>query len=517
MKSIFRLEEDSLQQRFLASTAKIQIYGGGFANGKTSGGVVKVLQAAKDYPSANMLIARSTYPKLNDTVRKEFLKWCPDKWIKSFPKSANASNTCTLINGTTINFRYIAQQGKNSQESTTSNLLSATYDLILVDQCEDPEIVHKDVLDLLGRLRGMAKYEGDDPNMPRTGPRWLMLTLNPTRNWAYRKLVKPLHDFQQGLYNEDLMCETDEFGKPILDEEGLPTPIVEIFEGATYENRANLEPDFIKTLEATYKGQMRDRFLLGKWAAYEGLVYPEFSEMTNVISHALIAQHYWECQRSLKGVRIIEGYDYGMAVPYCYLLGFVDSNNDFYLLAGDYAPEKTVDEHIKKIWEIRKEYQIPHGSYIHADPDIFRRKAGSKKTVGRSIADMLLEDGIYCIRGNNDIKTGIAKIRQYLIPNALHRNEITHNFNSPRLFISDHLDFAINEFNDYYWAKDQSGDPLDKPVDKNDHAMDTVKYMFSERPTVATLIEKQRKPAQVGVTTWGEMDIPDQRGSVRYG
>jgi hypothetical protein len=47
--------------------------GGGFGNGKTTAGVVKALELAKDYPGSNGLIARSTFPKLNDTIRKEFL------------------------------------------------------------------------------------------------------------------------------------------------------------------------------------------------------------------------------------------------------------------------------------------------------------------------------------------------------------------------------------------------------------------------------------------------------------
>ena len=74
---IFRLVEDSLQQRFLDSKAKIQLYGGGFANGKTSAACIKAIQLAKDYPGCNGLMARSTYPKLNDTLRAEFIKWCP--------------------------------------------------------------------------------------------------------------------------------------------------------------------------------------------------------------------------------------------------------------------------------------------------------------------------------------------------------------------------------------------------------------------------------------------------------
>ena len=354
----FKLQRDSLQDKFLNSKAKVQIFGGGFANGKTSAACIKCIRIAKDFPGSNILMARSTYPKLNDTLRKEFLKWCPADWIESFPKSANGSNTCVLKNGTTINFRYIAQQGKAGNESTTSNLLSATYDAVIVDQMEDPEIVHKDFLDLLGRLRGMARYEGDDESMPDTGPRWFIITTNPTRNWVYRKLVKPIHDLANGIVNEDLLCETDSDGRIIYGDDRRPISIVELFEGSTYENKDNLEPDFIKTLEASYKGQMRSRFLMGEWASYEGLVYPAFNETLHVMSHHSIHNYYKQLQIKAKGVTIIEGYDYGLAVPFCYILGFCDDKGNVFLLDGSYEKELPLEEHINAIKYVRNEYEI---------------------------------------------------------------------------------------------------------------------------------------------------------------
>jgi hypothetical protein len=491
------------------------VYGGGFANGKTSAACIKLDQVAKDYPGANILAARSTYPKLNDTLRKEFIKWCPSDWIESFPKSANASNTCTLKNGTTINFRYIAQQGKQ-QEATTSNLLSATYDFIVVDQMEDPEIVHKDFLDLLGRLRGMARYEGDDPTMPLTGPRQFIITTNPTRNWVYRKIVKPIHDLQNGVLNDDLLCETDENGKMLLDENKLPVPIVDLFEGSTYENKENLEEDYIKTLEASYKGQMRSRFLLGQWASYEGLVYPAFNEAVHVLSHHSIEHYFRQLQITADKLTILEGYDYGLAVPFCYLCGFVDNHGNVFLMDGGYEKEQSLEEHLDCIKEKREEYSLDASNMVLADPDIFRRKTVGKKLVGKSIADMMLEEGVMCIRGNNDITNGIVKVNQYLIPQRNHQNPITGEYNAPFLYVSDKLEWWIDEISDYYWQKNTTGEQIDKPVDKDDHAMDTTKYMLSNRPNITKLLVAS-EPKKVGWFKWGERDIQEERRSVRHG
>ena len=522
----FKLARDSLQDRFLHSKAKIQLFGGGFANGKTSGACIKAIQLAKDYPGSNGLMARSTYPKLNDTLRKEFLKWVPLDWVDSFPKSANASNTCTLKNGTTINFRYIAQQGKLGNEATTSNLLSATYDWIVVDQMEDPEIVHKDFLDLLGRLRGMTRYEGEDDTMPDTGPRWFILTTNPTRNWVYRKLVKPVHDLmdidpdtgvaKKPVINDDLLCETDSDGRMLFGDDRLPVPIIDIYEGSTYENKDNLEPDFIATLESSYKGQMRSRFLEGKWASYEGLVYPAFDEATHVMSHHAIYNYYKQLKMKTEKVNILEGYDYGLAVPFCYIMGFCDNFGNVFLMDGAYEKESPIDDHIAFIKSIRNDYDVDNGTMILADPDIFRRKTAGKKLVGKAISEMLLDDGIVCTRGNNDILNGIVKVNQYLIPQKNHQNPITGEYGMPYLFVSDKLDWWVNEINDYYWKKNPMGEQMDKPMDKDDHAMDTTKYMLTNRPNISKLTVRHN-PKEVGWRQWGERDLQEHRKSIRYG
>lgn len=509
---VFRLEKDSLQHRYLNSRAKVQFFGGGFANGKTATNCIKALNLAKDYPGSNGLMARSTYPKLNDTLRKEFLKWCPNDWIKSFPKSQNASNTCTLNNGTTINFRYIQQQGKSSGEATTSNLLSATYDWIIVDQIEDPEIVEKDFLDLLGRLRGNAKYVGNDPTMPSTGPRYFMITSNPTRNWVYRKLIKPYHDWQNNIVNNDLLCETDDDGKPVF-VDGKPVPIIEVFEGSTYENRANLAPDFIKTLEASYTGQMRDRFLLGKWAAYEGLIYSQWDEYTHCIPQVAMRQYFNQLAVKAKQLMICEGYDHGMAVPACYLLAFVDDFGNVFICDGLYEKEWTIEQIAAEIKRIRADWGIDNDNYILADPDVFRRKGGEKKTVGRAVSDMFKEEDIKMIRGENSIQAGIAKVSSYLNVHAEHINPIDKTFGAPYLYVSDHLDFFKSEITDYYWKRNETGDLTDTPMDRNDHAMDTLKYLLSYRPKLTT-IHKPRNTVPVGVRRWQEIEeeIQQARG-----
>jgi hypothetical protein len=325
--------------------------------------------------------------------------------------------------------------------------------------------------------------------MPTSGPRWFIILCNPTRNWVYRKLVKPVHDLKAGIKNPDLMCD-EETGEPII----------EIIEASTYENKNNLPEDFIKTLESSYKGQMRERFLLGKWGAYEGLVYPEYSPEAHILPHEVIVNYFSFLQDSGAAQNIFEAYDHGIAQPACYGLAFTDPVGNIFIMDGFYEKERTIKQLAKAIKITRAEYGIDEelesdeefeateqSLKILADPSIFRRTSGSKNTVGTTVAGLFREEGIRMVRGNNDILNGIAKVQSYLYIDEYHRHPIYEDVvGAPRLFISNKLDFIDREIVDYYWKKDTSGQYEDTPNDKNDHSMDMIKYLLTHRPRVAT-------------------------------
>lgn len=520
----YRIYEGSLQAQFDALRTKVQMYAGGFGNGKTAACVVlRALALARDYPGSNGLIARSTYPKLNDTIRKEFIKWCPKHWIKSFPMSANASNTCTLTNGTTINFRYVAQQGASAGEASTSNLLSATYDWIIVDQVEDPEITDKDFDDLLGRLRGMTPYIGDDPTMPRTGPRWLMLTANPTRNWVYKRLIKPWQMYvESGHITPQLLCvRNPDTDMPVLDDDGKPELLLGVVEGSTYENADNLEPDFIRTLESTYRGAMKTRFLMGGWDAYDGLIYPTFDQVVHMLPYSDIMDYLGNLQAQWYELNWTEGYDFGIAVPSCYLMGAADAWGNVFVFDGFYerGENMPVEDQREAIIDMRRSYSVHGNPPVMADPQIFRRTSATRRTVGQSTADIFYDNGrgVRMVRGNNDIANGIIKVASYLAPSRMHAHPLTGEFGAPHLYFADTLEFVADEFGTYMWNTNSRSEREDKPRDKDDHAMDTLKYLLSRRPAIATL-PQFAVPKPPAYMKWHQREIaqPDVR-SHRHG
>jgi len=500
----YRLEKDSVQWGFNHSRAKIQIFGGGYANGKTTAAAVKALQCISDYPGSNGLIGRATYPKLKDTIQREFFKWCPPDWIVRKP--TRDDNTAYMLNGTTVNFRYIQQRGKLADDgSSTSNLLSATYDWIIVDQIEDPEISLKDFLDLAGRLRGNTPYRPqgkEDPTMPDTGPRWMVVTSNPTHNWFYTDVVQPFLLWKQrGLKTEKLMVD-EETGEPII----------ELYESDTYANRANLEEDYIRMLEAMYKGPMRERYLKGKWAAFEGLVHSGFDPAKHTLTRDQAIAYMDDCLRRHVKLRVIEGYDFGIAVPSCYMFGFVDDVGRVVILDGFYQAEFDYTEHAQAIKDIRLRYagRLNATEPICADPAIFRRQvvAGHKDTT-KTVAQLLMsESGLYFRAAVSDVLTGIAKVNSYLngLPHV--RHIVTNETPGPLFYIIDALEWFQNEIGSYYWRKNPFGMRIDEPQDHNDHAMDVMKYMISRLPDPSKIVLPADKlPPQW--MYWQEMDPGD--------
>lgn len=478
----FKIFKDGFHQQFLDFRSKVQIIGGGFGNGKTTSGCVKILSIAQNYPGANILVGRSTYPKLNDTVRKEFFKWLPKSWIKRWSES---SNTLELQNGSTINFRYVKMQKREKASSGTSNLLSATYDAIFIDQMDDPEFDYEDFTSLMGRLRGSAKYSGQDHTMPDTGPRWMLISLNPTRNWIFRKVIKPVLDYKE-----------KQFISPALNEmlQGFRTEnvddLIRVISGSSYENAHNLAADYLHGLEALYTGVMKQRFLFGGWEAFEGLIYPSFDLYTHMVPEYQISD--W--MDTYKPQRVLEMYDHGLTNVSCYMLGLGDGQGNIALVDGFHKKNQSIEVSISSIQNIRREWRLPPNlsSPIHADPAVFRKTQGEYRTVGKSVADIFHANGkgLRMVRGNNDITSGIAKVNSYLLPHQDHKNPFTGEKPGPFIYFNeDRLGFLVDEITDYFYADaDDPNAESDKPMDGKDHAMDALKYGLTSTPSIIELL-----------------------------
>lgn len=496
----FDEEKNPWQLGFYESLVKIAGFTGGFGNGKTAALAIIGLSVARTYEKARILVGRATRPKLEDSTKPEVMKWIPEDWIAKMPNDRH-NNLVIQETGSQLEFRHIRQEGKGKGEQQ-SNLLSATYDLILVDQMDDPELSYKDFADLVGRLRGTARYIGDDPRMPKFGPQLLRFTANPTRNWLFREVAGPFFTWEKsGLVTSKLLRRKSD-----------GQPIIKVFNAPTSANAHNTGAEYAETMETVFRGAMGARFIEGDWGAYEGLIYPEYDETIHRVQ-ASEMEEFIKDQLKDEALGIIEGYDYGQASPSCYLLAFHNDVGDIFIVDGFYEANAGIKKQVKWRQEILNKWGVIPTERPYADPDIFRKKSATKEGPAIAVATLFAEEGLDFQRGANDIDAGIAKIASYLAVDKLHRHPITRNYGGPRLFVSSDMEFWHNEIVDYYWNKNTLGQNVDKPVDRNDHAMDGTKYLLSKRPSVVGAITKRNRLIDPRAFMWNEAQ-DDPRGTI---
>lgn len=91
----------------------------------------------------------------------------------------------------------------------------------------------------------------------------------------------------------------------------------------------------------------------------------------------------------------------------------------------------------------------------------------------RSIAEQFAEHGIFCIGSNNDVEAGIQAVASLIATNDL---------GEPRLKVFANCYNTIREFQGYRYmelsdAQKQIANEKEKPIKKDDHAMDALRYL----------------------------------------
>jgi hypothetical protein len=83
--------------------------------------------------------------------------------------------------------------------------------------------------------------------------------------------------------------------------------------------------------------------------------------------------------------------------------------------------------------------------------------------------------------------SGIAKVNSYLAGTNKTPHLITEERPGPLLYVASELPWFQDEIMGYYWKRDPQGKNIDEPVDRDDHAMNTIKYMLSKLPEASEI------------------------------
>lgn len=205
-----------------------------------------------------------------------------------------------------------------------------------------------------------------------------------------------------------------------------------------YDN-PNLTPEFVSNLENEYSGSVYfDRFILGKWALAEGLIYPMFNKELHTFTKPPADGDYF--------ISI----DYGTLNPcsmglWCVSQGKAWRISEFYHDGRKMQRQLTDEEYYTELERLAGNIEI---QYVVVDPS------------AASFIETIRRHGRFSVKkAKNDVLDGI-RFTAGLIANG-------------KIQIHTSCNNIIREFGAYSWDDGAEGD---RPIKQNDHAMDDLRY-----------------------------------------
>jgi len=210
----------------------------------------------------------------------------------------------------------------------------------------------------------------------------------------------------------------------------------------TMDDNPSLSESMKNRYKRLYSGAFYDRFVLGKWTASEGVVYPMFSREAHVYSGEIDCESY------------VISCDYGTVNPSSFGLwglcgGVWHRLKEYYYSSKKEGVSRTDEEHYSALEELAGEKKI---SRVIVDPS------------AASFIECIRRHGKFrVVKADNDVITGIRQVSAALKQNRLKFHESCRDI--------------FREFQLYRWSE-KAG--TDAPVKENDHAMDDMRYFVAD-------------------------------------
>ena len=196
------------------------------------------------------------------------------------------------------------------------------------------------------------------------------------------------------------------------------------------DDNLSLDEEIKARYRSMYVGVFFKRYIMGVWAAAEGIIYDMFDDARHVRD---IKDFF---QILINGNRYVSC-DYG-------------TQNEYYYSGRDNGKQKTDSEYADDL----KEWL--DGTKIRAmivDPS------------AASFIAELRKRGIKVLKANNDVLDGIRLVGMLL--------------NLEKLVFASSCVETIKEFASYIWDEKAADRGEDKPIKQHDHSMDAVRYFCS--------------------------------------
>jgi phage terminase large subunit len=391
-------------------------------SGKSLVWLTKLFQVADNYPGCRLLICRKARTSLTETG------------LVTFERDVLGPTSVILTRNPTLRRVRQSYRHPNGSEIIVGGMdkpekvLSAEYDIVYCQEATDLTVADWETLS--GRLRsGVVLYQQ------------IVGDCNPTTptHWLYKRQAAGVVKMFSSTHRDN----------------------------PRYWDRAadSWTPDGAKYISrlSAFTGARRARFLEGKWAAAEGLVYDGYDPQVHLLPEGWVAPSHWQRLWSL---------DFGYTNPLVLQFWALDGDGRMYL-TREYVRTKTMvqtaAEWAARLLESGSERR-PVAVVCDHDPEnaaVFERYSGCHTTPAEKFDKFA---GIQQVQGRFDI-AGDGKPRIYISPGAM----------LPAARDAGLVDAGkpcglAEELLGYVWSNKNPDRPKDEPDDKDDHSCDAALY-----------------------------------------
>ncbi|MEV0410303.1 PBSX family phage terminase large subunit [Streptomyces sp. NPDC050448] len=208
----------------------------------------------------------------------------------------------------------------------------------------------------------------------------------------------------------------------------------------------SLSEAYVAALAAEFTGLWRRRMILGEWVVAEGAIYDAYDEQQHVVDELPPMRRYWV------------GIDYGTANPFASLLLGLGDDDRLYVVnewrhdSRAAHRQMTDAQYSRAVRDWLAELDVvPEWTFIDPSAASYSNQlwADGHPGVTRAVNDVI--DGIRSV--SNALDAGLLRI---------HRS----------------CEGLLGELPNYVWSEEAAARGEDKPVKKDDHSVDALRYVI---------------------------------------
>lgn len=210
---------------------------------------------------------------------------------------------------------------------------------------------------------------------------------------------------------------------------------------------------------------LKDTRTIGVFGNFRGAVFKEFRRSVHVIEESDLADadyyggQWTELDKPPTHWRRIRGIDFGYSNPFACVWVAVDGEGRYFVYDVHYQREQTIAHHAKQIHRRWWPNNHPSIGLTYADWDAQQRRE-------------LHQHEIFTQPAKKDVAEGVRVLRSLMLPRS---------DGWPQIFITANCEELINEIRKYHYPPgtgkgDRERNPLEVPVDKDDHCIDAMRY-----------------------------------------